>query len=139
MLSTDQAKELSGRVLSYSTLPECEVDLTSTETVFLRFANNGITTSGYQIDQKVSVTSTTADGRTGNAVINELSDDLLRRGVVQAEDLAKISKPDPEHVTPLGPQKFPTLSNFDSFTANARGDVMIPHVAAILDTASRRS
>jgi predicted Zn-dependent protease len=38
----------------------------------------------------------------------------------------------------LGPQKFPALSNFDSFTANARGDVMIPHVAAILDAAKSK-
>jgi predicted Zn-dependent protease len=135
MFTKDEAKVLSDRVLNYSKLPECEVDLTSTETVFIRFANNGITTSGYQVDQKVSVTATTADGRTGNATINELSDEQLRHGVSQAEDLAKISKPDPEHVTPLGPQKFPSLNNFDSFTANARGDVMIPHVGAILEAA----
>ena len=35
----------------------------------------------------------------------------------------------------LGPQKYPVLSNFDPFTSSARGDVMIPHVKAILEHA----
>ena len=32
-------------------------------------------------------------------------------------------------------QKYPKLSNFDSFTASARGDVMVPQVKAVLDGA----
>src|SRR5262249_32283540 len=116
-------------------LPECQADINFSETVFIRFANNGITTSGYQLTQQISITSTTDDRRTGNAVVSELSDEALRRGVEQAEELARISKPDPEHVTPLGPQQYPALKNFDAFTSSARGDVMIPHVKAVIDAA----
>ena len=39
---------------------------------------------------------------------------------------------------PLGPQKYPELSNFDSFTANSRGDAMIGHVKAIIDGAKEK-
>jgi len=135
MLTEPDAKNLIDRVIGYSKLPECQADVNNTETVFIRFANNGITTSGYQITQQVAITSVTEDKRSGNAVVTELSEQALREGVKQAEDLAKISKPDPEHVSPLGPQQYPTLNNFDAFTSSARGDVMIPHVKAIIETA----
>ena len=135
MQTSEDAKNLIDKVVGYSKLPECQAYVNFTETVFIRFANNGITTSGYRLTQQVSITSVTDDKRSGNAVVTELSDDALRRGVEQAEDLARISTPDPEHVTALGPQKYPTLNNFDSNTSNARGDVMIPHVKAIIDAA----
>jgi predicted Zn-dependent protease len=135
MLSKQDAKNLIDKVISYSKLPECQVDLTFAENVFIRYANNGITTSGYQITQQVSITSVTGDNRSGNAVVSELSDEALRKGVAQAEDLAKISQPDPEHVSPLGPQQYPAINNFDAFTGSARGDMMIPHVKAVIDAA----
>ena len=135
MQTSENAKKLIDKVIGYSKLPDCQAYVNFSETVFIRFANNGITTSGYQLTQQVSITSVTADKRSGNAVVSELSDEALRRGVEQAEDLARISKPDPEHMTPLGPQNYPTLNNFDSLTSEARGDVMIPHVKAIIDTA----
>jgi len=135
MLTNQDARNLIDKVISCSKLPECQADINFSETVFIRFANNGITTSGYQLTQQISITSTTDDRRTGNAVVSELSDEALRRGVEQAEELARISKPDPEHVAPLGPQQYPALKNFDAFTSSARGDVMIPHVKAVIEAA----
>ena len=139
MLTKEDAKNLADKILSYSKLSECEISIDSSETVFIRFANNGITTSGYQITQNVSITSITGDKRSGNTMVSELSDDALRRGVEQSEELARISKTDPEHVTPLGPQQYSTLNNFDAFTASARATVMIPHVKSIIDTAHSQS
>jgi predicted Zn-dependent protease len=135
MQTKEEAHKLIEKTLSYSRLPECEVQLQSAETVFIRFANNGITTSGYQITQQVSITAKTEDKRSGNSVVSQWTDDALRQGVLQAEDLARISQPDPEHVPALGPQNYPELHNFDSFTASARGDRMIPHVKEIIEAA----
>jgi len=135
MLSRQDAKNIIDKVIGYSKLPQCQVDLTWTEDVFIRFANNGITTSGYRITQQVSISSVTDDKREGNAVVSELADAALKRGVEQAEELARISQPNPEDMPALGPQKYLTLENFDSFTAAARGDVMIPHVKAVIDRA----
>ena len=109
-----------------------------TEDAFIRFANNGITTSGYRITQQVSISSVTEDKREGNAVVTELTDEALRRGVEQAEELARISPPNPEDMPALGPQKYLVLNNFDSFTGSARGDVMIPHVKAVIDSAKQQ-
>jgi len=135
MLSREDAKNIIDKVISYSKLPQCQVDLNWTEDVFIRFANNGITTSGYRITQQASISSVTDDKREGNAVVSELADTALKRGVEQAEQLARISQPNPEDMPALGPQKYPELKNSDSFTGSARGDVMIPHVKAVIDSA----
>ncbi len=135
MQTKEEARRLVEKIIGYSRLPECEVQLQSGETAFIRFANNGITTSGYQVTQQVSITAITDDKRSGNAVVSEWTEEALRKGVQQAEDLARISQPDPEHVAALGPQEYPELHNFDPFTASARADVMIPHVKQIIDSA----
>jgi len=132
MFSQQDVKNTIDRVIGYSKLPGCEVNVQWTEDNFIRFANNGITTSGYRVTQQISITSTTADKRSGNAVVGELTDEALKNAVKQAEDLATISHPDPENMPALPAQKYPRLNNFDSYTAGARGDVMVPQVKAVL-------
>jgi predicted Zn-dependent protease len=132
MLSQQDVKNIIDRVIGYSKLPECEVYVNWTEDDFIRFANNGITTSGYRITQQISISSTTADKRSGNAVVGELTAEALKNGVKQAEELAAISRPNPEDMPALPAQNYPRLSNFDDYTASARGDVMVPQVKAIL-------
>jgi predicted Zn-dependent protease len=135
MLTKQDAKNLADKILSYAKLPGCLVYINASENVFVRFANNGITTSGYSLDQSVFIESTTEDKRSGSANVSEWSDEALRNGVELAERLARISQPDPEYVPPLGPQKYPELPNFDTTTGNSRGDALIGHVKAIIDGA----
>jgi len=137
VFSQEEVKDIIDRVIGYSRLPGCEVYVQWTEDDFIRFANNGITTSGYRVTQQVSITSTTADKRSGNAAVGELTAEALKNGVKQAEDLAAISRPDPEYMPALPAQKYPHLSNFDDYTASARGDVMVPQVIAVLDGARK--
>src|SRR5271165_275952 len=135
MLTRQDAKNLADKVLGYAKLPGCTVNVYASENVFIRFANNGITTSGYSLDQSVGIKSTTEDHRSGSANVSEWSDDALRNGVELAERLARISQPDPEYMPPLGPQKYPELPNFDASTGNSRGDALIGHVKAVIDGA----
>ena len=135
MLSQQDAKNIIDQTIGYAKLPGCAVSLNWTEDDFIRFARNGITTSGYRITQNCYIASTTADKRRGSASVSELTPEALKHGVEQAEQLAAISHPDPEDMPALGPQQYPHLSNFDSYTAAARGDLMVPHVQAIIQGA----
>lgn len=135
MLTRQDAKNLADKILSYAKLPECSVTIDASENVFIRYANNGITTSGYSLDQSISISSTTEDKRSGSAQVSEWSDEALKKGVEQAEALAKISRPNPEDMPALGPQKYAELANFDETTGNSRGDAFIGDVKAILDGA----
>jgi predicted Zn-dependent protease len=139
MFSQQDVKNVIDQVIGYSKLPGCEVSVQWTEDDFIRFANNGITTSGYRVTQQISITSTTADKRSGNAAVSELTPEALKKGVKQAEDLATISRPDPENMPALPAQKYPSLSNFDAYTASSRGDVMVPHVKAVVAGAMKNS
>jgi predicted Zn-dependent protease len=132
MLSQQEVRNIIDQVIGYSKLPGCEVSVQWTEDDFIRFANNGITTSGYRVTQQISIKSTTGDRRSGNATVGELTPEALRNGVRQAEDLAAISHPNPEDMPALPAQQYPRLSNFDAYTASARGDLMVPQVRAVL-------
>ena len=139
MFSKQEAKNIADKMMRFSKLPGCQVSMFASENVFIRFANNGITTSGYSLDQSISITSTTEDKRSGSATVSEWTDESLRKGVEQAESLAKISKPNPEDMPALGPQKYPELANFDAATGNSRGDALIGHVKAIIDGSRSQS
>jgi predicted Zn-dependent protease len=136
MLTREQAKKLVEKVLSFSTFPECEVRLTNSESSSIRFALNGITTSGYTLEQTLAITSA-KDGQTGSTSLTQLDDASLREAVKQSEQLAKISPPNPERSAPLPAQKYAGEENYAESTAKARNDVMIPHVRAIIEGAKK--
>ena len=132
MMTRDEAKKLADKVLSYSTFPECDISISSSEDASIRFALNGITTSGYTIERSMSIVSA-KDGRTGATVIDEFDDAVIREAVKRTETLAGITPPNPERETPLEPQKYPVVENYASSTANARNAQMIPQVRAIIE------
>lgn len=137
MLTREQAKKLIEKALSFSTFPECNISLQSSESASIRFALNGITTSGYTIEQSMQISSV-KDGRTGNTSIDEFDDASLREAVKRTEQLALIAPPNPESVPPLPPQKYESHENYAESTAKARNDAMIPHVRAIVEGAREK-
>lgn len=132
MLTRDDAKKLTDKVLSYSTFPECDVSVTSSEDASIRFALNGITTSGYTIEQSLTIVSG-KEGKTGATVIDEFDDASLKAAVKRTEELAALTPPNPEREAPLEPQKYAQIENFAASTAAARNAQMIPHVRAIIE------
>ncbi len=138
MLTKEQAQKLAEKVISFSTFPECQVNIGNSEQAFIRFALNGITTSGFVAQQFLSV-SVTKDAKSGNTNVDEFDDATLRDAVKRAERLALIQPANPENVPPLTAQKYPALDNFAEGTARARNPVMIPHVRAIIEAAKAKS
>src|SRR5579862_1297099 len=134
MLSKEESKKLADKALSFSTFPECEVNVSSSEAAFIRFALNGITTSGFTVEQSMSISSV-RDGKRGSTSVDEFDDRSLREAVQRTEQLALIAPPNPESVPPLAPQKYPSIENYPDSTAQARNQVMIPHVRAIIEGA----
>jgi predicted Zn-dependent protease len=137
MLTQDEAQKLTQKLIGLSTYPECTVSISATEQAYTRFANNGITTASFSRRHAASI-SVTRDGQTGSYSVNELDDDSLRKAVKKAEELAGLAPPNPERLGPVGPQQYPSVSDFDDFTAKARSPEMIPHVKKIVDAAVRQ-
>ena len=138
MLTKEQAQKLAAKALSYSTFPECNIQIGSSEQASIRFALNGITTSGFTIEQSIAITSV-KDGQTGSTSVTEFDDAAVREAVTRSEQLARISPPNPERAAPLPPQKYPGEENYAESTAKARNDVMIPHLRAIIEGAKKNN
>jgi len=47
MLTKDQFQALAKKAIGFTSFPECSVNLSNTENAFIRFALNGVTTSGF--------------------------------------------------------------------------------------------
>jgi predicted Zn-dependent protease len=137
MLTKEQFQKLAEKAISFSTFPECGVSLSSTENAFIRFALNGVTTSGFVANQSMGI-SVSKDKKSGNTSVDDFSDNAIRDAVARAEQIASISLVNPEDVPPLGPQKYSTADNFIESTARARNPVMAPHVRAVIDAAKSK-
>jgi predicted Zn-dependent protease len=79
MLTREQAQELARKAIAMTMFPECAVSLNSTEDAFIRFALNGVTTSGFVVTESMSI-SVTKEHRTGNTSVDELTDTAIREG-----------------------------------------------------------
>jgi predicted Zn-dependent protease len=107
-LTEDEARQLTGRVLSLSRADEARVNLSSSTERNTRFAGNQITTSGETRNATVSVSS--AFGRRmGTATTNRFDDEALRRVVENSEQLARLAPENPEYMPQLGPQTYPVM------------------------------
>ena len=135
--TNEDAKKLSGKILSFSKAPECEVALTETSLTHTRFAANEITTSGAARDLSVSITSR-GEGRSGTVRANDLDPEALRKAVALSEELMRSATADPESVEGLGPQAYPQIRSFHEDTARAGALEHRPGVKAALDEARAR-
>jgi predicted Zn-dependent protease len=134
MLTREQAQQLCEKALKFSGFPDCTASISEKEAAFVRFANNGITTAGFTLERSVSVTSV-RDGKTGVSRTTDLSDEGLKAVVRRSEQIAEIAPVNPEHMDPLGPQKYASYDNWDEATARARSPQMVPHVKSIVEGA----
>ncbi len=89
LLTREQAKAITDRVLGFATADETRVVITSGARMGTRFAVNQITTSGDRFDVVVQVRSAFGK-RSATATTNGLDDASLRKVVRTAERLARL-------------------------------------------------
>ncbi len=134
MLSREEAKKITDRVLSFTSFPDCTVLLVNSETASIRFALNSVTTSGFQVSQAIEI-QVTKDNKTGITTLSEFDDKSVREAVRRAEQLSEVAPPNPEFMPGLGPQKYTNFENFVDGTASARNQEMIPGVRTVIEGA----
>ena len=114
--TSEKARALCDRILSFSKARECEVSLRLAEEGHTRFAANDVTTAGTARTVTVQITSREG-GRSGSTTTDELDESLLREAVARSEALMAAARPDPEQVEGLGPQDYPEIPAYDDATA----------------------
>jgi predicted Zn-dependent protease len=118
IITSEQAKAILTKVLSYSKADECEVNISGSDGGNVRYARNSVNTSGGM--SKTSLVVSSAFGKkSGIASINEYDDASLEKAVRRSEELAKLAPENPEYMTLLGPQNYgPVSPTFSQATAN---------------------
>jgi predicted Zn-dependent protease len=133
VLSQDEARALTGRVLSFSTADQTRVTVTSERSGNTRFADGSITTSGGTDNTSVTVTVTFGRRRASSST-NVLDEASLKRTVDLASRLARLAPEDPELMPELGPQTYAAVNAFVAATADldaeARAEAIGRAVAA---------
>ena len=137
-LSREQAQELAGRVLAFSTADEARVNISSGEEGNTRFAVNQISTAGDVTDATATVTS--AFGRRiASATTNRFDDESLRRVVQTSEQLARLSPENPEYLGELGEQTYVGGDSLVESTAELTPDRRAEIVVAVTAPAAERN
>jgi predicted Zn-dependent protease len=117
LMTRDQAHAIVERVRKLSKGDEVLVNVGSRHQSDVRFAANQISTAGSV--QSTSLTVTSVFGRKhATTVTNDLTDDSIRRVLVESERLARLSPEDPEWLPVLGPQTYVPVRGFFESTAN---------------------
>jgi predicted Zn-dependent protease len=116
LLSEQDAKAISRRLLSRVEAADAEVNIQSRDLSHLRFAANAFTTAGRREDASVSLT-VWVGGRKATASTNELEDASLSALAKEAEQAAAVSPADREYVPSPGPQEYPSVGGYVESTA----------------------
>ena len=117
VMSREEARGLTARVLSFSTADQTRVTVINERSGNTRFADGGITTSGASNETSVTVTVTFGKRRASSST-NVLDDAALRRTVDLASRLARLAPEDPELMPELGPQTYEAVDAFVEATAD---------------------
>jgi len=117
VMSREEARALTARVLSFSTADQTRVTVINERSGNTRFADGGITTSGASNETSVTVTVTFGKRRASSST-NVLDDAALRRTVDLASRLARLAPEDPELMPELGPQTYEAVDAFVEATAD---------------------
>jgi predicted Zn-dependent protease len=117
LLTREQAKALTDRVLKLSTAEQTRVNVVSEWGGNTRFADASITTSGGVTDTTLTVTVTVGRRRASSST-NVLDDASLKRTLDLAITLARLSPEDPEIMPELGPQKYSDVNAYVRSTAD---------------------
>jgi predicted Zn-dependent protease len=97
------------------------------DTLQTRFAQNAITQhmSGEQI--KISIHVAYGD-QVGAAQINQDDEESVRQAVATAQNIAKLNRPDPEHVASAAFVDLPAVDNYDADTAGLDAKRMVDNI-----------
>jgi predicted Zn-dependent protease len=116
-LSTNDAKDISDRLLALSKAESCVVEISGGVDRSLRFARGAATTNMTTSEVTVQVTSYIGrrKGAVGAASLDAAD---LEYALRRSEEIAQLLPVDPEYVDPLGPQNYSRTLRYDEAAAS---------------------
>src|SRR5262245_22067983 len=116
-LSSDEARQLSRRILGFARADHTRVSIFSGTSGFTRTAINRVTTAGETENVLVRIMSVFGK-RVASVETNRLDDASLHGAGRDAEAAAKIAPENPEYLPELGEQKYPPVDGYYASTGD---------------------
>jgi len=133
VITKADARKIVAKAIAESEADDVQVSLNGGRRTHLRFARNGVTTSGTDEHRTLSVTASF-----GNQSASASGNDFSLQGIVdvvrRAEAMAKLSPADPEHMPTLGPQKYVQV---EAYAPTEDPEAMARGVKICTDAASK--
>ncbi|MCE3608381.1 TldD/PmbA family protein [Massilia sp. P8910] len=116
VLTQEESKRITDRIMSLTKADECTVRVTGGRTGNIRYARNNVSTAGLVNDASL-VVQVAYGKRQGTATINEFDDKSLEKVVRRAEDLARLAPENPEFMPAVSKQAYKASRTFSRATA----------------------
>jgi predicted Zn-dependent protease len=137
LLSQDEAKRITERLLSRSSAQHCTVKVEGSNGTNLRFARGSATTNGS--GSTLYVTMRSRFGRRwGAATVSGVDDRDLDEVQRRSEETARSAPENPGEMAPLGPQTYEQGAGYDAATAAVRADRLAAAAKPAIDEASQK-
>lgn len=117
IISREDAQAIAERVMRFSKADGIDVNIASSHTTNVRFADNQMSTAGSLTDAGLVVQSSFGP-KHAIVTTNDLSEASLRRCVEESERLARLAPDDPEAMPPVTPQAYVPVEAYIDATAN---------------------
>ena len=124
ILSENEARAVLDKAVAASKADQCTATLTGSSGGNIRYALNGVSTSGYVSDAELAIESAFGK-RVGTATINTFDDASILAVVRRAEELARLAPENDEFVPAIAKQTYKPSGTFVEKTA-----AVTPHYRA---------
>jgi len=114
--SEQQAKAILDRAIGLSKADQCVATLSGSSAGNIRYALNGVSTSGHVSDADLAV-EVAFGKRVGTATTNRFDEASIEAVVRRAEELARLAPENPEFVPAIAPQVYKASDTFAGGTA----------------------
>jgi predicted Zn-dependent protease len=113
ILSEGQARRTAERLLGFVTADDAVVNLNHSRESTVRFSGNAIA-QNIHCDRLTARLTVAFENRKGTASVDAIDDDSLRALARRAEEIARLTPPDPEFLPSLGAQEYlPVAAYFE--------------------------
>lgn len=135
-MNEPEATKILDKVLGYADADAIVTTVSGGAQASTRFADNAITQNVQRNNVSLHVTCAYGESH-GSAVTNDLGDDSLKALVARAQEIAKVSPPDPEYMPPLEAaetEKYPKVEAFFEQTLAYDPLTKARHISAAAET-----
>ncbi len=137
LLTKEETKKLTDKILSYVTADDAEVSVSSERYSHLRFARNAFLTSGNTIELGANIT-VWIKGKRGSSSTSSFDDESLKALVEEAEAVAKISPVDSQYLPTLEMQEYKEANGYSKNTADISFDARAKRISEILKKSDKQ-